>query len=261
MFSCFSDLSLSNTTFLGNNALEDFPSLEVLRVRNSKVSKPQYWRKLLQLSKLKQLEGVKWPPACYNCNISVSNNSTRDYCLNTNCTKRVMYYSTTTPSEEIGRICLMLNVSGYYYLPAKRYLPPGHTLVCVCNTHPLLCKYDVLRKKQPAIPDLLLHAKYFFYFFYPMGVVVIVLNLAVILTAIISSSMWQSVTMNLALNIAVCDFIIGIFSILTARFNAFPENETEAALVGYPPWMRNYNLYKGNVITSRFSSVSHNSPL
>ena len=206
-------------------------------MRNSKVSKPQYWRKLLQLSKLKQLEGVKWPPACYNCNISVSNNSTRDYCLNTNCTKRVMYYSTTTRSEEIGRICLMLNVSGYYYLPAKRYLPPGYTLVCVCNTHPLLCKYDVLRKKQPAIPDLLLHAKYFFYIFYPMGVVVIVLNLAVILTAIISSSMWQSVTMNLALNIAVCDFIIGIFSILTARFNAFPENETEAALVGYPPWI------------------------
>ena len=112
LLSCFSDLSLSNTTFLGQNAHEGFPSLEVLRVRYSEVSKPQYWRKLLQLSKLKQLEGVKWPPACYNCNINrgVSNNTTRDYCLNTNCTKQVMHYGTKLNSEEIGRICLMLKI-------------------------------------------------------------------------------------------------------------------------------------------------------
>ena len=110
-------------------------------------------------------------------------------------------------------------------------------MICVCNTDALLCKHEVPAIKFSAIPDLLLHAKYFFYFFYPMGVVVIVLNLAVIFTVIMSSSMRQSITMNLVLNIAVCDFIIGIFSILTARFNAFPENKTEAAQVGYPPWI------------------------
>ena len=240
LLSCFSDLSFSNTTFLGDNAPENFPSLEMIRVRYSEVSKPQYWRKFLQLRMLKQLKGVEWPPACYNCNISrgVSNSTSRGYCLNTNCTERIMHYATTSRSEAIGRICLMFKMSGYQYLPAKHYLPSGHTLTCVCSTNASICQHDVPVTYEPVIPKLLLHANYFLYVFYPMGVVIIVLNLAVIFTTIIPYSMRQSVTMNLVLNIAVCDFIIGIFSILTAMFNMLPENETEAAQVhvGSPLW-------------------------
>ena len=209
-------------------------------MRYSEVSKPQYWKKLLQLRMLKQLEGVEWLPACYNCNISrgVSSSTSRGYCLNTNCTERIMRYGTTSRSEEVGRICLMFKMSGYQYLPAKHYLLPGHTLVCVCKTGALLCQHEVPVTHQPVIPVLLLHVKYFFYVFYPMGVVVIALNISVIFAAIISSSMRQSVTMNLVLNIAVCDFIIGIFSILTAMFNALPESETELASTGFSPWIK-----------------------
>ena len=174
-----------------------------------------------------------------------------------------MHYSivNSSTSEEIGQICRIQDRSSHLYLSPKRFILKGFTLSCICKTDPKRCQLNTLGN-YGTVSHLLLHVKYIFYFFYPLGAIIIALNLAVILMTIISSLLRNSVTMNLIFNMAVCDLIIGFFSVFTARLNVFPENETEAAQIGFFPWILKLETFKSKCDyltflfgTAQFSSV------
>ena len=62
---------------------------------------------------------------------------------------------------------------------------------------------------------------------YPLASLGLLLNLFVILLVSTAKELRKSPTMFLILNMAVCDFFMGLWCVLTATFNIFPDSDED----------------------------------
>ena len=175
-----------------------------------------------------------WSRSCEQCNItrtSLNPNVTLAPCFG-NCSKTTMYYSQGgTVEESSGEICWH---AGYYnpwytsYYSPSWYLTPGFTLQCLCDprdciTHPPLEPYFHLLQLVQRLLDCL----------YPLTSVGLLLNSVVVLLVSTTKDLRKSPTVFLILNVAVCDFFMGLWCVLTATFNRLPDSVDEVEAITY----------------------------
>ena len=207
------------------------PQLENQFIKHTVLSLPVFWYGLLELPKIRLVSSVSWAvPSCDQCVISRTSertNSTQAPC--TNCTRaRLAYSKGRTSDKDTGEICWPAVGTDWkvsYHSPSW-YLKPGYTLDCWCSlqdcaTKPLLLNpfAVVLRLLQ----DLL-------NFLYLPALASLVLNFVVIAVVTSSKPLRKSPTMILIANVAICDFSLSIWCILTAKFNAYFDSD-EAVLI------------------------------
>ena len=203
------------------------PRLESLYVEKSELAHHLNWRDLLSFPSIGIVNDVTWSSSCHQCNIvrsSLNPNVTSDPCR-ANCSKTAMYYSKGgTVEESSGEICWFENVLTWFteYYSPSRYVSSGFTLQCLCDPrdctiHPPLNPIFLLLRLVQRLLDCL----------YPLASVGLLLNSFVILLVSTSKELRKSPTMFLILNMAVCDFFMGIWCVLAATFNLFPDNDEQ----------------------------------
>ena len=215
--------------FLGKG----LPRLESLYVEQSYLANPRSWRDLLSLPSIELVSDVTWSTSCNHCNITKSqlnSNVTLDPC-GENCSKTSMYYSKgTTVEESSGEICWFYYQSPWFtsYVSPSWYLSPGFTLQCLCDprnctTHPPLNPFYLFQRLVQRLLDCL----------YPLASVGLLLNAVVTLMVPMSKDLRKSPTVILIWNMALCDFLMGLWCVLIATFNVFPDSDDDVQLITY----------------------------
>ena len=210
-------------SYLGNG----LPRLENLLVKQSRLASHWNWRELLSLPNIEFVSDVTWSRPCAQCNITRTSLNTNFaiYPCHSNCSETKFYYSKEgTIEQSSGEICWYENVLPWFtrYHSPSRYLTPGFTLQCLsdpqnCTTHPPLDPFYLLLRLVQRLLDCL----------YPLASVGLLLNSIVILLVSTSKELRKSPTMFLILNMAACDFFMGLWCVLTATFNIFPDSDEE----------------------------------
>ena len=144
-----------------------------------------------------------------------------------NCSKTTMYYSKgKTVEESSGEICWFDYQSPWFtsYLSPYRVLTPGFFCDPLnCTTHPPLNPFYLFLRAVQRLMDCQ----------YPLASVGLLLNSVVILLVSTSNQHRKSPTILLILNMAVCDFLTGLWCVLTATFNLFPDSNKEVQAMTY----------------------------
>ena len=203
------------------------PRLKNIFVKHSHLAGHKNWRNLLSFPSIKLVSDVTWSRSCDQCNISktqLNPNVTPDPCFNfKNCSKTTMYYSNWgTVEESSGEICFIEYDFPWFtwYESPSRYFTPGFTLQCLCDprdctTQPPLDPFYLLLRLVQRLMDCL----------YPLMSNGLLLNSVVILLVSTSKELRKSPTMFLILSLAVCDFFMGLWCVLTETFNILPDSD------------------------------------
>ena len=139
---------------------------------------------------LRTVVGVTWSDICANCTLF----------------KAELSYS------------LAPNMKADKESPANKFLEHGFLLFCShtsCSSIALVHPNHIENTKTISVPKKL------FYSSYVMGAIAILLNLIVLITVISSRSLRQTTSMLLIFNMALCDLLIGIYSIIIGNLNIF----------------------------------------
>ena len=113
-----------------------------------------------------------------------------------------------TPSMDRGNPAVIFAEHGFYPFCSLKYQS---------KCAPIEVKYPDASeiRKMTSVPQKL------FYSSYIMGAIAIVFNLIILITVISSRSLRQSTSMVLLTNMAICDLLIGIYSIIIGDLNIF----------------------------------------
>lgn len=138
--------------------------------------------------------GVTWSKECFNCTLF-------------NVAKANISFP-FTPNMDPGNPAVKFAEHGFYPFCSLK-----HQRQCA----PVEVKYPDAseKRKMTSVPQKL------FYSSYIMGAIAIPLNLVILITVLSSRSLWQSTSMLLLTNMAICDLLIGIYSIIIGDLNIF----------------------------------------
>lgn len=143
---------------------------------------------ILSIPSLASIVGVTWSDECANCTLFKTNlqtpfsNSERSY----------------------GNLTTKFDEHGFYPFCSNRR---------ICSPSFLIFPDEF--ERMTSVPKKL------FYSSYVLGTIAILLNLVILITVLSSRSLLQSTSMLLISNMALCDFLIGIYSIIIGNLNIF----------------------------------------
>ncbi|XP_022786583.1 C-C chemokine receptor 1-like protein 1 [Stylophora pistillata] len=184
----FLDLSFNPLRRWKGDVIRQLPNLKTLVVTGS-VWTPN--SNILKMPSLRTVEGVTWSDNCANC---------------------------TLFKEELS-FSLAPNMDHNDERPARNFFEHGYLLFCPSNRS---CSAVTFKhpKHEKNVKTINVPKK-LFYSSYVMGTVAILLNLIVLITIIFARSLRRSTSMWLILNMALCDLLIGIYSVLIGNLNIF----------------------------------------
>lgn len=143
---------------------------------------------------LDKILGVTWSRECFNCtlvNLAKANLSVP-----------------FTPNIDRGNPAVKFAEHGFY-----PFCPLRYQMKCA----PKLVKYPKATeiKEMTSVPEKLFNSSYAF------GAIAILLNLVILITVLSSRSLRQTTSMLLITNMAICDLLIGIYSVIIGNLNVF----------------------------------------
>lgn len=145
---------------------------------------------VLTIPSLKHIFGVTWSEKCVNCMLFNM--------------KKANLSVPFTPNVDHGNPAVKFAEHGFYPF---------------CNKHQRKCAPKVIRypetKKITSVPEKL------FYSSYIIGAIAILLNMIILITVLFSRSLRQTTSMLLITNMAVCDLLSGIYSVIIGDLNIF----------------------------------------
>ena len=152
---------------------------------------------VLTIPSLKHIFGVTWSEQCVNCMLFNMRKANRSVPF--------------TPDVDRGN-------------PAVKFAEHGFYPFCTRNQskYQTECAPKVIRypsytetKKITSVPERL------FYSSYIIGTIAILLNMIILITVLSSRSLRQTTTMLLITNMAVCDLLSGVYSVIMGDLNIF----------------------------------------
>ena len=149
---------------------------------------------ILNISSLKTIEGVTWSQTCANCSLR-------------NIKKENLSFSFRSNVNH-GNPAVNFVEHGFYPICSAQY-----QMHCA----PKYIKYPsvVQIRKKVSVPENLFYASY------AMGTIAILLNLIIFSTILSSRTLRKSTTLLLIANMALCDLLTGIYSVIIGDLNIF----------------------------------------
>ena len=145
---------------------------------------------ILKIPSLVTVLGVTWSDKCANCTL----------------------FKAEVPFS------LAPNVDHNDERPTKKFFEHGYLIFCLHKSCSALAIKHPKHDENIKTIDL---PKKLFYSSYVMGAVAILLNLIVLITIILAGSLRKTTSMLLIFNMALCDLLIGIYSIIIGNLNIF----------------------------------------
>lgn len=204
---CYRDLRDNDLRTWNIHSTESLPSLEVIRATGNKHWIPDV--KILNLKKLRKVQGVTWSEFCKDCDLIKTANIKKDKPSNLTlketfeCPVRVNFF---VHDDEV-------TYTGYAYKVVKL----GYSPQCLCQstecanheiTYPYFRKLNELPKKL-------------FYFQYILGSFLLCINLVIVVVVLSTRGLRTSASFILICSMAMSDTLIGVYTIGIAIFNPF----------------------------------------
>ncbi|KAJ7377216.1 hypothetical protein OS493_030418 [Desmophyllum pertusum] len=180
------DLSFNPLQRWEGDVITQLPNLVTLKVTGSAWTPDS---NILSMPLLGCIVGVTWSDECVNCSLWKMNIS-------------------------------ILNLEGGNSNPVLKFIEHGFYPFCSqmkprCFPRFLFLPSDTERTKITSVPKRL------FYSSYIMGAIAVILNMIILITVMSSRSLCQTTSMLLITNMALCDLLIGIYSIIIGSLNIF----------------------------------------
>ena len=151
-------------------------------------------KNVLKIPSLEKILGVTWSKECFNCTLfnMIKANLSHPF----------------TPNMDRANPATQFAEHGFYPFCQLKYQRK-------CAPRMIIYPEDSEKKKIVNIPEKL------FYSSYVIGAIAILFNLVILITVLSSKSLRQTTSMLLITNMAVCDLLIGIYSIIIGDLNIF----------------------------------------
>lgn len=235
---------------------EELPSLTSLDLTGNELWVPD--ERLLNLTTLREVRGVTWSSICSNCTlIRIDMNTTMRKHGNGKGGDIESHSDGIPPGgSEIQRRSLAREpgdeqqacqfpppISGVHWTdePPMSFQCLGFFVKCPTTASPEekgKCSVSIIRHHGGGVLQSITLSSRFFYCLYPLGGIAILLNLFIIVCVAASKPLRNTVSMLLITNVAVCDLLIGVYSILMAKLNIFKflsQNLKEDSLIKQEP--------------------------
>ncbi|KAL9959755.1 hypothetical protein ACROYT_G033110 [Oculina patagonica] len=183
----FLDLSFNPLQRWEGDVLKQLPNLVTLVVTGDA------WipeSNVLGLPSLQRILGVTWSHECTNCTLFKANLSA---------------FSISNVEHRNGKLVTKFVEHGFYPFCSQR----------VCSPSMLIYPDKSEIVKMTNVPKKL------FYSSYVLGAIAILLNFVILFTVVSSKSLRKTTSMLLIANMALCDLLIGIYSVIIGSLNIF----------------------------------------
>ena len=229
------DLSFNELREWKGNISENLPSLESVDLTGNHLYLPG--DNLFTLSSLMEISGVTWNAHCRECplvktELLMKLNDSDLSCI-------------SEPEEFIF-------ADEIQYGRSISFVRRGFSPQCLCEDNCFLKEigrpYDLALNTLP---------RNLFYVEYIFGVIAVVLNLVVVFICFGCRSMRKSTSFILIGNIGVCDVIMGVYSVLIARYTVYEFIVNENEYPGMDTFVNDYCDIMGVIFTTaQITSVS-----
>ena len=182
-----SDLSFNPLQRWEGDLITNLPSLVTLDLTGS------LWvpdENVLRCPSLRKIFGVTWSKECFNCTLFKTG------------------YANLPGVHATNPTAKFFTEHGFYVYCA---LP----IQFECMPRVRINRDPREQRKITSVPQKL------FYTSYIMGAIAILLNLIILITVLSSKTLRQSTSMLLITNVALCDLLMGIYSVITGSLNIF----------------------------------------
>ena len=210
------------------------PLLEVLKINGNEGWIPN--QQILNMPQLKEILGVTWNMHCSACDlIKISENETlfgddemEDY-------EEYSGDGSVSGEGEEGDMKCQVTLKEFYYYPKEvnygvsaRFVKQGFSPQCFCDYSSDCYDCDVV---IPYLKQLYELPRKLFLSQYALGGLIVILNMIVLIVIITSRLLRNNISFVLVGSMALSDLLIGVHSLVIAKYNIFSESDVKPRVV------------------------------